>query len=180
MNTISLWKYYRLATILPFAGTVIGGIVVVMGHDDKELQNAAIGEDNFGQTIFLMVVFSFTICVLSLTIFLSKYKLVTNNLLLHILSWMALPLGCLGVMLIKQVKFLLDFLFDGWEHPAAETQMQILFVSVLIAHLVFNIFSFVKFRKVLKIQATKPVNDIRRERPSIPRPTHNKAVTPHR
>jgi hypothetical protein len=179
MNTISLWKYYRLATILPFAGTIIGGIVVVMMHDDKELQNAAIGEDNFGQTIFLMVVFSFTISILSLTIFLSRYKSVTDNLLLHVFTWMALPLGCLGVMLFKQVKFLLDFLFDGWEHPAAETQMQILFVSVLVAHLLFNIISFIKFRKALKTQATRPVNEIKRERP-LPRPTHNAPVTPHR
>jgi hypothetical protein len=179
MQTISLWKYYRLATILPFVGTVIGGIVVVMLHDDKELQNTAIGEDNFGQTIFLMVVFSFTISVLSLTIFLSKNKSVTGNFLIHLLSWMALPLGCLGVMLYSQVQFLMEYLFDGWEHPQAETQMQILFVSVLVAHLLANVISFIKFRKALKTNASQPVSEIRRERP-IPRPAHNTPVTPHR
>ena len=179
MQTIPLWKYYRLATILPFAGTVIGGIAVVMLHDDKELQNAAIGEDNFGQTIFLMVVFSFTISVLSGTIFLSKYKAVVRNFLIHVLSWMLLPLGCLGVMLYNQVQFLMDYLFDGWEHPPGETQMQVLFVSVLVAHLLANVISFIKFRKALKTHAQKPATEIRRERP-VPRPAHNTPVTPHR
>lgn len=179
MQTIPLLKYYKMATLLPFAGTIIGGIAVVMLHDDKELQNTAVGDDNFGQTIFLMVVFSFTISVLSLTIFLSRFKAVTGNLILHLLSWMVLPLGCLGVMLYSQVQFLMEYLFDGWEHPSGETEMQVLFVSVLVAHLLAIVISFIKFRMALKTQVKQPVAEVKRERP-VPRPAHNVPLTPHR
>jgi hypothetical protein len=179
MNTIPVLKYYKMATLLPFAGTIIGGIAVVMLHDDKELQNTAIGDDNFGQTIFLMVVFSFTISVLSASIFLSRYKPVINNFFIHLLSWMLLPLGCLGVMLYNQVNFLMEYLFDGWEHPAGETEMQVLFVSVLVAHLLAIVISFIKFRKAMQVQDKQPAAEIKQQRP-VPRPTHTTPLTHHR
>lgn len=178
MNSISLFKYYKRATLLPFAGTIVGGIVLVMLHDDKELQTALLADDNFGDTVFLMVLFSFSICILSLTIFLSRYKQVTDSAFLHLLTWMVLPLGVLGVMLYNQVNFLMEFLFDGWEHPPYETQMQILFVFVCAGHILGNIISFIQFRRKLARQKTQPVNMVRPQTPPIS--THHTPLTHHR
>lgn len=178
MNSISLFKYYKRATLLPFAGTIAGGIVLVMLHDDKELQNASLTDDSFGDTVFLMILFSFSICILSLTIFLSRYKQVTGNVFVHLLSWMLLPAGVSGVMFYNQVNFLMEFLFDGWEHPPYETEMQVLFMFVCAGHLLGNIISFIQFRRKLARQPVQPVNNTSKQNP--PFAAHHSPVPNHR
>jgi hypothetical protein len=138
---------------MPFIGTIVGGILLVMLHDDKELESLGT-EDNYGDTIFFIVLFSLTICVLSATIFLSQFKQATENTIIHALSWMLLPLSCTTFMLISQINFLMEYLFDGWEHPPYEREMQLLFVFVCIGHIVAIVLSFFQYRKSLTAPAT--------------------------
>ena len=140
---------------MPFIGTIVGGIALVMLHDDKELENLGT-EDNYGDTIFFIILFSLTISLLSATIFLSRFKQVTENKIIHALSWMLLPATCTSFMLISQINFLLEYLFDGWEHPPYEKEMQLLFVFVCTGHLVAIVLTFFQYRKSISAPA-KPV-----------------------
>ena len=179
MNSISLFKYYRRATIWPLAGTILSGIVLVIQQSGDESQNSLLSENNFGQFVFLVVLFSISICVLKTTIFLSRYKAVTNNWFIHLLTWMLLPVSLLGMMLYKQVNFLMDYLYDGWEHPPYETDLQIMFVFVCVAHILFNLITFFQFRKRLARQPDEPVPEEQLEHnPHLQ--THDHHLTHHR
>jgi hypothetical protein len=179
MNSVPLFKYYRRATLWPLAGTILGGIILVIQYDETKSQTDILSDNNFGQFTFLIVLFSISICILKTTIFLSRYKAVTNNWFMHLLTWMLLPVSFLGVMLYKQVNFLMEYLYDGWEHPPYETDLQFMFVFVCVAHILFNLITFFQFRRRLAQQTPEPVpeNEIIHDQHLH---AHNQTLTHHR
>jgi cobalamin synthase len=178
MNSVPLFKYYRRATLWPLAGTIIGGIILVIQYDETKSQTDILSDNNFGQFTFLIVLFSISICILKTTIFLSRYKAVTNNWFFNLLTWMLLPVSFLAVMLYKQVNFLMEYLYDGWEHPPYETDLQIMFVFVCVAHILFNLITFFQFRRRLAQQPAEPVQEIPATHAQVT--NHHSQLTHHR
>lgn len=96
-----LSKSYRIATYVPFGTAVIFGVVLTLTNDGSDYKSEWFVSDGFGETVFLTIILSGIISVLSLTIFLNNFKSVQNNLLFSGLAWFVLP-GTLSLFVMYQ------------------------------------------------------------------------------
>jgi len=99
MYTLS--KYYKLAALLPLALTAVSGIILSVTHDGSNYKSEWSTDDGFVLTVFLIILFSFIVAMLSLTIFLNNRLAIRNNTFFSFLSWIVLA-GSACVFVIYQ------------------------------------------------------------------------------
>jgi len=92
----SLSKYYKFSAILPLGFTTVLGILFSITHDGSKYKSEWSTDDGFVLTIFLTILLSTFISILSLTIFLNKILIIKANALFSFLSWLA----CAGVVCV--------------------------------------------------------------------------------
>ncbi|NVJ45468.1 MAG: hypothetical protein HWE07_00020 [Cytophagia bacterium] len=107
-----LGHYYRIAAIYPSIAAIIlvsvFSIVSNRNYQSEWLTPAG--------AIFLDIVYAFLfiviLCLLSLTIFLSRYEFIERNKTLNFLSWFLLPLGFISMILVYEAKQILEIKID--------------------------------------------------------------------
>ena len=143
MTTRDLNKHYLRGAVIPFAVIAIMGIILRVTHvQDPDYKSDFFPDDGYGETVFLFVSFSFLLMILSLTIFLNNYKIVFNNLLLSLASWLLLPL-------IFAFKVLPGHISTMKEYPTEINSMDYFLIAVFTIHLIALSVSFILFRIAL-------------------------------
>lgn len=98
---ISLYKYYKLAALLPLGLTTVLGIILSITHDGSKYKSEWFTDDGFVLTVFLTILLSGFISILSSTILLNKKPAVNTNPFFSFISWVVLP-GILSGYVIYQ------------------------------------------------------------------------------
>lgn len=145
MNLLS--KYYNKAAILPFGITTVIGIILALTHDGSTYKSEWSTDDGFVLTVFLTILLSAVIAILSLTIFLNKYSAIKDKALLSLLTWTALP-GALCVFVIYEeiLNFSGSSTIDGVYYGSRLMDGYIL--TIVCFHLFGVILSYLHFRSV--------------------------------
>ena len=141
MPTLS--KYYKLAALLPLALTSISGIILSISHDGGDYKSEWSTDDGFVLTVFLTILLSLMIALLSLTIFLNSKSSIKENIVLSLISWILLA-GALCVFVIYQE--LLNF-SAGWNIDNYEGSRLLdgYILSVAGIHLLGLLITFIHF-----------------------------------
>jgi hypothetical protein len=141
-ETMSLLsKHFKIATIVPSVYAVVAGIVLALTHDGSKYKSEWFTNDGFGEGVFLIIVLSGIIYLLSLTIFLNSFQFVQNSSLLSGLAWLALP-GGLSLFVVYQE--LLNF--SGSNDLHGNNLLDGYILSVGLLHLFCLFFSFGLYR----------------------------------
>lgn len=141
---LSLSKYYKKATLIPFIITLVVGLVLAISHDGSDYKSEWFTDDGFGLTVFLIIAFSLLLVIFSLTIFLNNVAQIFNNFFLSLLSWTLFPLGFIGYVFSKIISEWI--MFPGEQNLILNGFT--LFVCLL--HSLFLIIHFIQFRSNIK------------------------------
>jgi hypothetical protein len=87
----SLYKYYKLAALLPLGLTTILGIIFSITHDGSKFKSEWFTDDGFVLTVILTILLSGFISILSLTIFLNNKQVIKTNTFFSFISWVVIP-----------------------------------------------------------------------------------------
>ena len=102
---MSLNECYKKATLYPSL-IVIPGIIVFSIIDNYNYKSEWLtGESVISLTIITAFVYCLIISLLSLTIFLNKFKKISENGVLIFLSWFLLPFGFITIVFIHEINF---------------------------------------------------------------------------
>jgi hypothetical protein len=133
---MNLFYYYRKAVIYPSIFILFFCIVYsIIDNYNSELPKSVII-----MSILPSLIFSLLICVLSLTIFLNKFKTLNANLIWNILTWFLLPLVYITIILIHDINNRIRYEFGFGKD----------FIYLLIMTIPFVIglcWTFIKYRQ---------------------------------
>lgn len=148
MNWKSLVKYFRYAAIIPFCIVTVTGIILAIIHkQDPSYRSEYFASDGFGESIFIQVIFSLLVMILSYPLFFNSYKSVAGNFLLSMLCWILLPFILFAVVLYKYLESIqVTTLYEG------NIVLDSFFVFIIMLHIVALLLSFYKFRKAMSLQ----------------------------
>ena len=141
-----LITYYNLGATLPFCLIALTGLFLSALHQqDPKYVSEYFTDDGFGQTIFLYVLLSLAVSLLSYPIFFNAYKVISDNFIISLLSWIFLP------------SLLLSYSFYKFTGPSAtlsskyevNSTLDFFFVFIVLSHSLALLISFYKFRSVL-------------------------------
>ena len=148
MNLLS--KYYKIAALLPFAITTIVGIILALTHDGSNYKSEWSTDDGFVMTVFLTILLSAVIAILSLTIFLNKYSGIKVKAFFSLLSWIVLPGAlCLFVIYEEVLNFSSSSTLDGVYYGSRLLDGYIL--AIVSIHLLAIVMCYLHFRSVRSI-----------------------------
>ena len=136
-----LTKYFKIAAIVPFVVVAIAGAILALTHDGSSYKSEWFTSDGFGETIFLAILLSGFIAILTLPIFLNSLPRIQNNPWFSSLAWFAVP-GVLSVFVVYQelINFNTSFAYYG------SRLIDGYIMSIGLTHLLCLFFSFVLFR----------------------------------
>src|SRR4051812_34424756 len=90
-NHINLTKYYNRAATLPLCLSILLGIFLCAFHEqDPKYTSEYFTNDGFKYTVFLYILLSLALCLLSLTIFANTYKKISDQFLYSVATWLLL------------------------------------------------------------------------------------------
>ncbi|MFT3911520.1 MAG: hypothetical protein QM737_19000 [Ferruginibacter sp.] len=141
-----LITYYNLGATLPFCLIALAGLFLSALHQqDPKYVSEYFIDDGFGQTVFLHVMLSLSISLLSYPIFFNVYKVISDNFIISLLTWFCLPALLLSYSIYK---------FNGSSENLptkyeGNGTLDFFFVFIVLAHSLALIISFYKFRRVL-------------------------------
>ena len=140
MDIMKLLSYYKKSVINPSLFTLFFSIV----YSILDNFNYKSEWQTFKSLIIIAIVFSFIysliMCVLSLTIFLNKFKRLNNNLIWNILTWFLLPFGYIFMVFIQDLNNRIKYTF-GFGND---------FIFLMIMTLPFVValcWTFIKYRQ---------------------------------
>ena len=91
-NHFRLITYYNLGATLPFCLVALTGLFLSALHQqDPKYVSEYFTDDGFGQTIFLYVMLSLAVSLLSYPIFFNAYKIISDRFMISLLTWILLP-----------------------------------------------------------------------------------------
>jgi hypothetical protein len=141
----SLQKYFKVSTIIPFAITIMAGIILSLTHDGSSYKSEWFTDDGFVLTVVLTILLSGLISLLSLTLLLNKRPIFRNNLLLSFITWTLLPgIACLFVIYQETLNFMGHSNIEG--SYEGNRLLDGYIISVAILHLISIFVSYVHFR----------------------------------
>ena len=135
---MKLFRYYRKAVIYPSLFILFFCIVYPLIDNYKSEWQTA--KSAIIMSIVTSVIYSLIMCVLSLTIFLNKFKKLNKNLFWNILTWLLLPSGYIVIILIHDIKNRINYDFGFGQD----------FIYLLIVTMPFVIglyTTFIKYRQ---------------------------------
>ncbi len=145
---MKLFNYYKKAVIYPSLFILFFCVIYsILNNSDYK------GDWPTTKSIIIMTVassffFSLLLNVLSLSIFLNKFKKLHRNLIWNMLTWFLLPLGYIAIVLIHDINNRIKFSF-GFGND---------FIFLLIMTLPFVIslcWTFMKYRQEIIIISNK-------------------------
>jgi hypothetical protein len=138
---MKLFRYYKEAVIYPSLFIVFFCII------NSIIANYESGGRSDYSAIFLSIIttciFSLLMSMLTLTIFLNKFKKLNNNLIWNILTWFLLPFSYLVIIFVHDIKIRINYGF-GFGND---------FIYLLIITLPFVIglgWTFIRYRQKIK------------------------------
>jgi hypothetical protein len=105
-------------------------------------------ESLYSFEFFMVLINSFVIAVLSLTILLNNYNSVKNNIMLSALAWFVCPMGWIAIIIVKCNSDLFNF-SQGLNSPA------IFDLINTLPYVVVSVVFFIRFRRALKIELAR-------------------------
>lgn len=142
---LSLSKYFKVSTIIPFAVTITAAIILSVTHDGSSYTSEWSTDDGFVLTVVLTILLSGLISLLSLTLLLNKRPIIRNNFLLSFISWILLPgLACSFVIYQEILNFTGHSNIDG--SYEGNRLLDGYIMSVAILHLVCILGCYIHFR----------------------------------
>ena len=153
----SLFKYYKIAALLPLGLTTVAGIILSIAHDGSKYRSEWFTDDGFVLTIFLTILLSGLIAILSLTALLHKHSMVKDNSLFSFLSWIVIP-GALCAFVVYQefLNFTGHSELDGTYEGNRLLDGFIMFMAIL--HLVGLITTYINFQSSDKLKDDTAAN----------------------
>jgi hypothetical protein len=151
---LSLSKYYKVSSLIPFCITITAGVILSLTHDGSNYKSEWFTDDGFSLTVVLTILLSGFISFLSLLLLLNKRPIIKNNLLLSFLTWVLLPgVICLFVIYQEILNFTGHSDIDGSYEGNRLLDGYIL--SVAILHLLALFVTYVHFRLISNSQNRK-------------------------
>ncbi len=100
---MSLNECYKKATLYPSIIIILGTLVFSIIENYNYKSEWLTGESVIFLAIITAIVYCLIVSLLSLTIFLNKFKKVNENSVLIFLSWFSLPFGFITIVFIHEI-----------------------------------------------------------------------------
>ena len=140
---MKLLCYYRKAAIYPSLFILFFCIIYTL---ISNISGWPAAKSGIIISIVATVIYSFIMCLLSMTIFLNKLQKLNKNLFWNILTWFLLPSGYIIIVWIHDIKnrIMYDFGFG----------FDFIYLVILTAPFAIGLFtSFIKYRKKIRVNA---------------------------
>lgn len=137
---MTLSNYYVKAVIYPSLA-VVGLSIIFSIIDNYNYESEWFtGESWICFSAIISFFYSILICILSLPIFLNSYNTVKENLMLSLLAWFLLPLGCIAITIIHIV--------IRRAHTNLGFDSDIIYILILTIPFILGlIWTFIKYRQ---------------------------------
>lgn len=144
---MSLHTYYLKSAIYPTMFVIFSSIVFAIIDTNNYKSEWLTGDAVMYYLMIFGLFYCLILCILSLTIYLNRLKVIRNNIVLNLLSWFLLPIGFIFFMVLSQIQSVIKY----------EESAKDLFYAIIlnVPFLVGLIWSYISFRTQLKKHAFK-------------------------
>lgn len=144
---MNLHIYYVKSAIYPTMFVILSSIAFGIFDTKNYKSEWLTGNAVMYYLMIFGIFYCLILCILSLTIYLNRLKVIRNNVVLNLLSWFLLPIGFIFFIVLSQIQSVVKY---------EESAKDLFYVIILnVPFLVGLIWSYISFRTQLKKQAFK-------------------------
>ncbi len=144
---MNLHIYYVKSAIYPTMFVILSSIAFGIIDTNNYKSEWLTGDAVMYYLMIFGIFYCLILCILSLTIYLNRLKIIRNNIVLNLLSWFLLPIGFIFFMVLSQIQSVVKY---------EESAKDLFYVIILnTPFLVGLVWSYISFRTHYKKQAVK-------------------------